>query len=1140
MLFADLVDSTVLGSRNDPEVVRGIMARYFARLSEIAELHGGTVEKFIGDAVMVVFGVPQVHEDDAERAVRAALVMRDAVADLEEELGVGLAVRIAVNTGEVVAGAGDERQLLVTGEVVNVAARLQQGADAGDVVVGALTQRLTREAIEYEPLEPMVAKGISEPIPAFRALHARTTLPEQHRGTPMLRASLVGRERELDILMDAFARAAADRTGYLVTVLGNAGVGKSRLVGEVLARLGARDGIRVLRGRCPPYGSGITHWPLMDVVRQDAQIEASDDAGSAREKVGRRVAELLPADARQAVVARISLLLGLEDAGGALPGVAPERIGVELSWGFRQYIEAVAAQDPVVVLIDDLQWAEPAAVEIIGELVDPPPEVPLLLVCMARPDLMERHPGWAAARPNASIIALEPLDERGTRTLLSRLLGMEDLPPLIASQVADRSAGNPLFCEEFLRMLIEDGMLELVEGEWRAGPSAAQLDLPETVHAIVAARIDNLGNDEKRVLQTASVMGERFGADELLELSAVTGAAPESLIRKGFLERDREDPSRRALRIKHMVIRDVAYDSLPKLERASLHDRIGHKLEEAMPERLDEFSEVLAYHAVRAFRLSQELRLGSVLPEREAWALRWSGAAGDRALALYATRQAAAHYVTAIELASREGANSETLRDLYGRCGRALELHGEYEGAIRAYEALEALGVERGDDRLRADAIIHQGTLYTTPTRICDPVRADALLEQALEIGRSLGDQMLLAQVQRDQIHIELYRGGVEEAIRKGEASLEAAQRVGSEEQRAYTLNGLSCAYREAGRLDAGRAVLAQAKDVFQARDNKPMVANVLSQLAGLEFVDGKYDSALRACAEARRLTEESGNLWGQAFSRISALWVHAERGELGEAIAAGEEGLRLAQMGGLGTFQAFSRADLGYCYRLAGADDLGDEHQRAADAFSAERLPHWRGWTLAHLARAAVTRGDLAEAADLLKVAGEILSARPELFAFAHAHLGLATIELLLATDRRANAVEEARAGGDRQRELMRPYVADFEYLEGEALRLLGRHEESRDALERAARSASALGCRRLMWQILASQASVDEVRGDAIAAERARADARHIVEVISESLVPVGLDERFRQRPEVAALLGGPGSTSAEDRKVESWHSR
>jgi len=1139
MLFADLVDSTVLGSRNDPEVVRGIMARYFARLSEIADLHGGTVEKFIGDAVMVVFGVPQVHEDDAERAVRAALVMRDAIADLEAEMRVGLAVRIAVNSGEVVTGAGDERQFLVTGDVVNVAARLQQGADAGDVVVGALTRRLTREAIEYEPLEPMVAKGIPEPIPAFRALHARTTLPEQHRGAPMLRASLVGRERELDMLMDAFARAVSDSTGYLVTVLGDAGVGKSRLVGEALARLGPRDGIRVLTGRCPPYGSGITHWPLMDLVRQDAQIEASDDAESAREKVDRRIAELLPADARRAVFDRISLLLGLEDADGALPGVAPERIGVELSWGVRQYLEAVAAQEPVVVLIDDLQWADPAAVEIIGELADPAPEVPLLLVCMARPELMERHPGWAAARQNASIIGLEPLDQRGTQTLLARLLGMEELPPVIASQVADRSAGNPLFCEEFLRMLIDDGMLEPFEGGWRASPSAPQLDLPETVHAIVAARIDSLGTDEKRVLQTASVMGERFGADELLEFSAVTGAAPENLIRRGFLERDRDDPARRALRIRHMVIRDVAYDSLPKLERASLHDRIGHRLEEAMPERLDEVSEVLAYHAVRAFRLSQELRLESEIPEREDRALRWSRAAGDRALALYATRQAADHYTTAIELARRGGADSETLRDLHGRCGRALELDGEHEQAIAVYEALEALGVERGDDRLRADAMVHQGTLYTTPTRICDPVRADALLEQALEIGRSLGDQMLLAQVQRDQIHIELYRGGVEEAIRKGEASLDAARAAGSEEQVAYTLNSIACGYREAGQLDRARDVLAQAREIFQARDNKPMVANVLSQVAGIQFVDGQYNEALRASAEARRLTEESGNLWGQAFSRMSAIWVHADRGELGQAITAGEDGLRLAETGGFGSFQALSRADLGYCYQSAGTEDLAAEHLRAADAFSAEHLPHWRGWTLAHLARAAIARGELAEAADLVEHATEEVSVRPEFFAFAHAHLGLATIELLLATDQRANAVEEARAGGDRQRALMRPYVADFEYFEGEALRLLGRHEESRDALERAARSASALGCRRLMWQILASQASIDDAVGDPDAAHRAREDARHIVEVISESLVPVGLHERFRQRPDVAALLGGDAKRQV-DQEVESWHSR
>jgi class 3 adenylate cyclase len=439
LLFADVVDSTALGAQHDPELVRGVMARYFGRMKEIAETHGGTVEKFIGDAVMVVFGVPRLHEDDAERAVRAALAMRDAVTELNRGLRIALALRIGVNSGEVVAGVGDDRQFLVTGDAVNVAARLQQGADPDEVVVGALTERLTRDAIEYQPREPITAKGKTEPVPAFRALRARTTLPESHRGTP----ALVGRERELRQLMDSFARASDERTGYLVTVVGNAGVGKSRLVTEVLARIALQADVRILKGRCLPYGAGITYWPLMDVLREDAGIKPSDDRATALARLGERLAELVSGDRVAAIQARIAVVLSLESPDVALPAVPAARIAVELGWGIRQHLEAIAAHGPLVVVIDDLQWADAAALDVLALLADRSCGVPLLLVCVARPELLERYASWSAGRAEASLLVLEPLDEADTRTLLARLLGIENLPAMVGSWVIDRSAAEP-------------------------------------------------------------------------------------------------------------------------------------------------------------------------------------------------------------------------------------------------------------------------------------------------------------------------------------------------------------------------------------------------------------------------------------------------------------------------------------------------------------------------------------------------------------------------------------------------------------------------------------------------------------------------------------------------------------------------
>jgi class 3 adenylate cyclase len=629
LLFADVVDSTALGAQHDPELVRSVMVRYFARMKEIAETHGGTVEKFIGDAVMVVFGVPRLHEDDAERAVRAALAMRDAVAELNRGLRIALALRIGVNSGEVVAGVGDDRQFLVTGDAVNVAARLQQGADPDEVVVGALTERLTRDAIEYEPREPITAKGKTAPVPAFRALRARTAIPESHRGTP----ALVGRERELRQLLDAFARASDGRAGYLVTIVGNAGVGKSRLVAEVLARLAQRADVRILKGRCLPYGAGITYWPLMEVLREDAGIKPSDDRAAALAKLGERLAQLVSSDRLQAIQARVALALSLESADAALPTVPPARIAVELSWGIRQHLEAIAGRGPLVVVIDDLQWADPAALDVLAQLADRSSAVPLLLVCVARPELLEWHASWSAGRADASLLVLEPLDESDTRTLLARLLGIQDLPPLVGTWVLERSAGNPLFCEEFVRMLIEAHYLELADGRWRAKGSAADLPLPETIQSIVAARIDGLQPAEKTALRQASVIGERFVLDELLALGGELGATPEALLRKGFFVADRDDPSGRSLRFKHILIRDAAYAGLTKAERAELHERFADFKARTAADRLIEYEEIIGYHLEQAIRHRQQLGLDDertrALAGRAAQML---GAAGIRAL----------------------------------------------------------------------------------------------------------------------------------------------------------------------------------------------------------------------------------------------------------------------------------------------------------------------------------------------------------------------------------------------------------------------------------------------------------------------------------------------------------------------------
>ncbi|HEV2010015.1 MAG TPA: adenylate/guanylate cyclase domain-containing protein [Candidatus Limnocylindria bacterium] len=632
VVFADVVGSTAFGSENDPEAVRSVMGSYFERMKGIAETYGGTVEKFIGDAVMVVFGVPLLHDDDAERAVRAALAMRDAMSDLNAELGVSLAARVGVNSGEAVAGSPADRQFLVTGDAVNIAARLQQGADMNEVVVGPLTESLTRSAIDYTAREPVVAKGKADPIKAFRALRPRSAVPEQARGLPAMRAQLVGRQRELRMLLESFARVRDDRRAHLFTLVGNAGIGKSRLVGEALARIAGSDSAHVLRGRCLPYGAGITYWPLMEIVREDAGVTGEDDRERALAKLESRTRDLLGAQAG-AVRARLATMLGLQRPEEALPEVVPAQFGREIGWGARQYLAAVA-RTPAVIVVDDLQWAEPAVFEIVEGLADSAEDAPLLLLCVARLQLLELRPTWGAGRANATTITLDALSTDETTTLISRLLDIDDLPAELRARIVRRSEGNPLFCEEFLRMLIDDGRVVRADDRWRAAASVTEVRVPESIHALLAARLDGLGEDERRAMQVASIVGERFGASEIGALAPDldVGAALAVLRRAGLVLEDRESREPDRYRFKHLLMRDVAYAGLPKAVRADLHERFAAELERAVGDRRDEFAEVLGHHAERAFSLSAEVRAHrDVLGPRATRALGWALALGDRA-----------------------------------------------------------------------------------------------------------------------------------------------------------------------------------------------------------------------------------------------------------------------------------------------------------------------------------------------------------------------------------------------------------------------------------------------------------------------------------------------------------------------------
>src|SRR4051794_15492927 len=448
------------------------MQRWFGRMAEVIERHGGTVENYVGDAVMVVFGIPVAHEDDALRAVRAAADMRDEVVrlrgELRQERGIDLAVRIGVNTGEAVTGASAATGSFTAGDTVNVAARLEQSASPGEVLVGIATLRLVRHAVDAEPVPPLTVKGKSAALEAYRLLGVRAEMPGRAQRS---RTPLVGRQRERRRLLDAFHEAVADRSCQLVTVLGAAGVGKSRLVAEVLETI---DGAAtVAAGSCLPYGDGLTWWPLVEALGGPGLLgRAGPEAGDA--------------------VARVSDLLEPTGAPVALE---------EACWAVRKVLEALGRQRPVILVVDDLQWAEGTFVELVEYIADWARDAPLLLLMMARPELLDTRPGWGGGKANATSVLLEPLAEAEAADLLRYLLGPARLGDRAAARIVEVAEGNPLYVEEIVAMLADQGGLDAPDRD-------VPIAVPPTIQALLAAGLDGLADGERAVIEAAAVEGK--------------------------------------------------------------------------------------------------------------------------------------------------------------------------------------------------------------------------------------------------------------------------------------------------------------------------------------------------------------------------------------------------------------------------------------------------------------------------------------------------------------------------------------------------------------------------------------------------------------------------------------------------------
>jgi class 3 adenylate cyclase/tetratricopeptide (TPR) repeat protein len=870
IVFSDLVGSTALGEALDSEALREVLDRYFTEMRACVERHGGFVEKYIGDAVMAVFGLPRAHEDDALRALRAAVDMRIALARLNDELevrwGVTLTNRSGVYTGEVVTGDPATGQRLVTGDAVNTAARLEQAAPHGEVLVGEPTVRLARDGVEVEAVDPVAAKGKAEPLSAYRLV----SVPSG--STPIRRTDfpIVGREPELNALLEAFDRACHDRVCVLASVIGDAGVGKTKLVAELLSRIG--DRARIAEGRCLSYGEGITYWPLSQIVQQLAGIGEADPRDLAFGKL-----EALCRDAANAevIVERVATAMGLATA------PFPKE---ELAWGFRKLLEHLGVDRPLAVVLDDIHWAHPPLLETIVHVVKLATTTPLLLVCMARPQLEEDSAGWAVEVSEQVVVRLEPLSNNESEAMVAGLIGGMAMPEETLSDIVTAAEGNPLFLEQMLSMWQDDGTLVLGSSGWELARSPEGLAIPPSIQALLAARLDSLIEHDRAVLERGAVVGQIFPRDAIEAMSS-DSQAPGIGTALGELERRRlirpddasllDDP---AFAFVHLLVRDAAYMGMLRRERAQLHERFADWLLARAGDRLPEFEEIVGYHLEQSFR--NLLELGPA--DERAIGLRNRAAehliaSARRVFAMNDMRAAAHLFERAIGLLSDEDIR---LPDALLSQGIALVEVGEFDRSRAVLTRAEKIARSLQDIRtLALTRLVPLRLSLTDETTVsASDLRMEA--KSAVDYFLPLHDDLGLARAFHALGEVDWLQGHFADAERTFRRAIAHAERIDDERELRDNLAWVAvAAYLGPIRVDAGLERCAETFD--RARGDRLICAFTKHCEGGLLAMRGEFREAREAIHEGRGILEDFGWVTEEASASQVSAQVEVLAGEL-------------------------------------------------------------------------------------------------------------------------------------------------------------------------------------------------------------------------------------------------------------------
>jgi class 3 adenylate cyclase/tetratricopeptide (TPR) repeat protein len=895
ILFTDLVGSTARAEGLDPEDVSATLSAYYAQLRAELERHGGTVEKFIGDAVMAVFGAPVAHEDDPERAVRAALAIRDSI-------GEELQIRTAVNTGEALVALGakpGEGDAMVAGDVVNTAARLQGAAPVNGILVGEGTYRATRQTIDYREAPPVEAKGKAEPVKVWEAVGARSRFGSDVE--EKLRTPLVGRQRERDLLADSLDRARSEQSAQLVTLVGVPGIGKSRLVAELFQITDADEEIISWRqGRSLPYGERVSFWALGEIVKAHAGILESDDAATAEGKLDAMV-ETLAEDEREGdwLARHTRPLVGLEGAERA------EREEAFAAW--RRLLEAAAEQRPLVLVFEDLHWADDGLLDFVDHLADWATTVPLLIVGTARPELLDRRPGWGGGKRNAFTLSIGALSDEETAQLLQRLLDRPVLDADAQQAVLRRAEGNPLYAEEYARMLAE------TEG--------SDLALPETVQGLIAARVDGLAPEEKSLLQDASVIGKVFWPGALADAD---DRVIHALERKEFIRRDRRSSIARETQYAflHALVRDVAYGQIPRAERADKHRRAAEWLASLAGDRAEDHAEMLAHHYREALTLSEAAGMDTTAlrePARQAFAegaqralsLNASAAAYELGLRAVALTEPGDPERPALQLLAAKGVRDLADVDATELLEEARDGFLALDDIAQAAEASQALAREtlhRGDIARsleagrRAHDLARSVPLSAASARALGgrarhleilegaPAEAIALAREVLAFADTSGDDRLAVNA-LGTIGLARVHSGDPGGIDDLEQCVARSESIGAVSEVGTTLNNLANCLWEVGRLDDSTARYKEAREVCER----------YGLTAGISWLDGEHvydcdrhgdlEGALAAAAHFLARDDAATSYQTRPVQATRAR-VLLERGQVDEALADAEQAL--------------------------------------------------------------------------------------------------------------------------------------------------------------------------------------------------------------------------------------------------------